>query len=68
MGTQLQTPHFLVVMANKDVYYITVKDAPKLIEAMNNQEITFQFIDAKQGTDITLQVPNVQSVISAGSN
>lgn len=61
-----QTSHFLVVMANKDVYYITEKDAAKLIEAMNNQEITFRFIDANKGTNITVQVPNVQSVVSGG--
>ena len=64
MGYQNQHP--LVSMTNKDVYYLTKPDAKKLMAIIaepENHPATFETTDAKSGSEISIAIKNVSSVV-----
>lgn len=57
----------LVSMTNKDVYYLTI-DAAKTLKALiashGQEPLTFfETVDAKSGSDISIAVANVSSIV-----
>jgi hypothetical protein len=55
----------LVVMANKDVYYMTTKDAADLVHLTNSatEDRSFEFFDAKTGALTTIFFGQVSSLV-----
>ena len=67
MGQQKQG-YILVAMANNDTYYISRDDASDLARFMAEGELVFQAVDIKSGARLTLQVPQVSSLVEDTRN
>jgi len=67
MGQQKQG-YYLVIMTNKDTYYISRDDASDLARFMAEGEPVFQAADIKSGARLTLQVSQVSSLVEDTRN
>lgn len=63
MGQQNQGKNILVIMRNKDVYYVGEQDAKTIESYMEaaNEKYTFQ--DVKSGARITIRISEVSSIV-----
>lgn len=68
MGYQGQK-HILVVMTNKDVYFVSKDDAEHITNAINagNVELV-RVTDAKSKALIVIQLKNVSSLVEGAQN
>ena len=68
MGYQGQK-HILVVMTNKDVYYVNKEDAEHITEAINGGIVELvRVTDAKSKALIVIQLKNVSSLVEGAQN
>lgn len=65
MGNQKQRSWALVSMTNKDVYYVTVEFAKRVMAAIAEPGAPafFETIDMKSGARIAIATSNISSVI-----
>lgn len=63
MGTNQNRGNILVVMTNKDVYYVSPKAAEELETAMNAEQIIFETVDIRSHLDLKIQVRNVSAIV-----
>lgn len=65
MGYQGKS-HVLVVMANKDVYYVTSNDARFILSVLEqpNHPNYISIRDAKSGAEVVLSALNISSIVA----
>jgi hypothetical protein len=63
MGQKNTGSYALVVMTNKDVYYISLSDADMLGQCIESTIKLFYTKDVKSGADLRLQTDNISSIV-----
>lgn len=53
----------LVVMTNKDVYYVTRMDAVNIEHNIDNGKKMYRATDIKSGSKLWLQLANISSIV-----
>lgn len=69
MGYQGQQKYILVVMTNKDVYYVNKDDAEHITKSINDGIVELvRVTDAKSKALIVIQLKNVSSLVEGAQN
>ena len=63
MGQQDHIKNILVIMENKDVYYVTEENAKTIEGYMAAANPIYTFRDMKSGSLITIKIPKVSSIV-----
>lgn len=68
MGTNQNRGNILVVMTNKDVYYVSPSAAVELEKAMNAEQIIFETVDVRSRLELKIQIRNVSAIVRQEGN